>query len=76
MNMTNDEREKQSLMLKIVQKMDIMMTSPEEEIVKQEANPVDMPPNFKVDEDLGDNDTKEPEPHMYFIATGKCYVEV
>jgi hypothetical protein len=35
-----------------------------------------MPPNFRVDEDLGDNDTKEPEAHMYFIALGKCSVEV
>ena len=53
-----------------------MMTNPEEEIVLQEADATDMPPNFKQDEDIGDNDTKEPEPYMYFIAKGSCYVEV
>jgi hypothetical protein len=35
-----------------------------------------MPENYEVDGDIGDNDTKEPEPHMYFIANGACYVEV
>jgi len=49
---------------------------PEDPIVEQEADPTAMPPNYEEDKNLGDNDTKEPEAHMYFIATGKCYVEV
>lgn len=52
------------------------MTMPEEDIILQEANANDMPPNYQPDTDIGDNDTKEQEPHMYFIAVGTCHVDV
>ena len=54
--MSGDERERTDLMQKIVQKMDIMMTMPEDPIVEQEADPTAMPPNYEEDKNLGDND--------------------